>query len=416
MMRRRASRAGGLPSPARGGCSRRSLAAVAGPERRGEDPAAARRCPPGPLSSYPAARGTPLRGTAAVATPSAPGLWPPLPWPGPQKTMGQPGQPPMRRPPVRLAACIMSHASGGCPCSPAWRHGPPPATEPDHEAPGWARWGLPQSRGGGWGAPLGRWSTSQTGRSGRPSFHHGTRGRATADAIGPVGPSGTCRRSQWAAGRRPAPGATVGGALSGGPTTRLERAVPLYRAGVAGVGGRWSQPRVADGMARRAVTPPHASTASTQSGRWPERPAATPSWTGRRPAAALACNMAAAHGGWLGQGRVGGPGQVVRRAASVSVHQASGRHTRVSTSAEPWREASPAPPLTLLPLAERAPGRARAAHGGRARFANARVVARQAPLGSAPRGGAARRLGPPPMRLLPGPLAEQPLPPPETAS
>jgi len=111
--------------------------------------------------------------------------------------------------------------------------------------------------------------TSQTVRSGRPSFESVTRWRANSYSMGPFVPSETFRRYQLEAGRRAAKAATVHGAWSDPPTTRWERNVPFYMDILSVVRGAWSQQRVSEAIATNAVTPTHASTASRKAGLFP---------------------------------------------------------------------------------------------------------------------------------------------------
>jgi hypothetical protein len=106
-----------------------------------------------------------------------------------------------------------------------------------------------------------------------------------------------------------------------------------YREACSAVRGVWSQQRGSAGMATHVVTPRHASTASRKSGLWPERQAATRDLHGRSPSGAMACTIAAAHGGWLCTVNASGTWHGVRRVAYASVNHASGRHTRLSTRA-----------------------------------------------------------------------------------
>src|SRR2546430_6341841 len=76
-------------------------------------------------------------------------------------------------------------------------------------------------------APTVRLSTSQTVRSGRPSLHSVTRGRANAYVIGPFVPSDTFRRYQLEAGRLapPIPPLQCGASCSPPP---IPPASPFY--------------------------------------------------------------------------------------------------------------------------------------------------------------------------------------------
>ena len=138
---------------------------------------------------------------------------------------------------------------------------------------------------------------------------------------------------------RAAKAATVHGAWSAPPPTRFERQAPFSRDLLSVVRGAWSQQRVADETATHAVTPTHASTASRQAGLFPETPSATIDLHGTSPAWALPCNMAAASGGVVCQVASAGPGHLARLALASSAHHGSGLQSRLSTSAEPGREA-----------------------------------------------------------------------------
>jgi hypothetical protein len=70
--------------------------------------------------------------------------------------------------------------------------------------------------------------TSQTVRSGKPSWQSVTRWRAPSYTSGPLVPAETCRRYQREAGRRAATAATGHGAVSGATPTRCARPSPFY--------------------------------------------------------------------------------------------------------------------------------------------------------------------------------------------